>query len=409
VDHWGAVVTLTLLVIVGKFVAVSIGAFLTGNTTRSSVQAGMSLAQIGEFSFIIAAVGLAGGATRPFLYPVAVAVSAITTLTTPLLVRAAPRVAHYVDRRLPASLQTFSTLYASWFAGLRQTGGSPSAATSGIRRAVWLIVADSILLAGLIVAAAAEMGRLAVLIEDWLGWHAPAGRRTVIVLASLTALPFVAGLVRMTHSVAAALAQRALPGPARGLDRAAAPRGAFVATLQYAMLLAAAMPLVAVLLPLAPQLPVVGLVVVLAAAAALAVWRSAARLYGHARAGAEVIAMALTQHDRTRLSNAELEKTMDHVAAMLPGLGDPEPVRLSANDPGVSRTLRELDLRASTGATVMAIMRSEATGVTSVPVTAGVRLEAGDLLALAGTQEAIDAARALLVAPTETENQASFE
>ena len=48
----------------------------------------MSLAQIGEFSFIIAGLGLTLGATRDFLYPVAVAVSAITTLTTPWLIRA---------------------------------------------------------------------------------------------------------------------------------------------------------------------------------------------------------------------------------------------------------------------------------------------------------------------------------
>ena len=67
---------------------VTVGAFLTGNGVRTSVHAGMSLAQIGEFSFIIAGVGLSLGATGDFLYPVAVAVSAITTLLTPWLIRA---------------------------------------------------------------------------------------------------------------------------------------------------------------------------------------------------------------------------------------------------------------------------------------------------------------------------------
>ncbi len=73
-EHWVAVVVFSIVVIVGKIVAVSIGAFLAGYGTRTSVQTGMSLAQIGEFSFIIAGVGLATGATRGFLYPVAVAV-----------------------------------------------------------------------------------------------------------------------------------------------------------------------------------------------------------------------------------------------------------------------------------------------------------------------------------------------
>ena len=58
-EHWLAVLVLTLCVVVGKVVGVTLGAFLTGNGMRTSVQAGMSLAQIGEFSFIIAGVGVA--------------------------------------------------------------------------------------------------------------------------------------------------------------------------------------------------------------------------------------------------------------------------------------------------------------------------------------------------------------
>jgi CPA2 family monovalent cation:H+ antiporter-2 len=85
-DNIGAVALLVGVVIVGKVLFVAIGAFATGQGVRTSVQSGMSLAQIGEFSFIIATLGLASGAIRDFLYPVAVAVSAITTLTTPILI-----------------------------------------------------------------------------------------------------------------------------------------------------------------------------------------------------------------------------------------------------------------------------------------------------------------------------------
>src|SRR5262249_56760580 len=86
--HWLVVVVLTVLVLAGKVVGVSLGAFFTGSGVRTSVRAGMSLAQIGEFSFIIAGLGISLGATRDFLYPVAVAVSAVTTLTPPVLIRA---------------------------------------------------------------------------------------------------------------------------------------------------------------------------------------------------------------------------------------------------------------------------------------------------------------------------------
>jgi CPA2 family monovalent cation:H+ antiporter-2 len=86
--HWLAVLVLVPVVVVGKLLSVGLGALMTGHGKRTSLQAGLSLAQIGEFSFIIAALGLTTGATRSFLYPVAVAVSAITTLITPWLIRA---------------------------------------------------------------------------------------------------------------------------------------------------------------------------------------------------------------------------------------------------------------------------------------------------------------------------------
>src|SRR5918999_1863237 len=106
-QYWVPVVVFTIAVIVGQVTIVTISAFLTGHGTRTSLQAGMSLAQIGEFSFIIAGIGIATGATRDFLYPMAVAVSAITTLTTPWLIRGATPAASYVDSKLPQPIQTF--------------------------------------------------------------------------------------------------------------------------------------------------------------------------------------------------------------------------------------------------------------------------------------------------------------
>ena len=100
-EYWIPVVVFTVAVIVGQVVVVTISAFLTGYGTHTSLQAGMSLAQIGEFSFIIAGIGISTGATRDFLYPIAVAVSALTTLTTPWLIRASAPAASFVDRKLP--------------------------------------------------------------------------------------------------------------------------------------------------------------------------------------------------------------------------------------------------------------------------------------------------------------------
>jgi CPA2 family monovalent cation:H+ antiporter-2 len=162
------------------------------------------------------------------------------------------------------------------------------------------------------------------------------------------------------------------------------------------MLLAAAVPLVAVLQPFVPGLPVVGPVVALGFALGLAVWHSARSLYGHTQAGAEVIALALAQHDRARGTDDELAAAMARVSDVLPGLGAPEPARLAAGSAAVGRTLRELDLRGVTGATVLAITRPEGGALEPRLPTGREVLAAGDVLALAGTRDAIDAARRLL-------------
>ena len=137
-QHWPAVAALTAVVLLGKVVGVSLGSFLTGNRLRTSIQSGMSLAQIGEFSFIIAGLGLSLQATDSFLYPVAIAISAVTTLTTPWLIRASGPVASWVDRSLPRPLQTFTVLYGSWVEGLRNAPRVEST-TAQIRRLLNLL------------------------------------------------------------------------------------------------------------------------------------------------------------------------------------------------------------------------------------------------------------------------------
>jgi CPA2 family monovalent cation:H+ antiporter-2 len=98
------IVIITFITIFGKLLATSLGALLAGQSLKHSVQAGMSLAQIGEFSFIIAALGVSLKVTGAFLYPIAVAASAITTFTTPFLIKHSERVYNFLEERLPEKL-----------------------------------------------------------------------------------------------------------------------------------------------------------------------------------------------------------------------------------------------------------------------------------------------------------------
>src|SRR5690606_6592313 len=91
-----------------------------GHDIPTSTRVGMSLTQIGEFSFIIAAMGLTLGVTSDFLYPIAVSVSAITTLTTPYLIRASDPFAHWLVKAAPKTAISYANLYTRWYGQFHQ-------------------------------------------------------------------------------------------------------------------------------------------------------------------------------------------------------------------------------------------------------------------------------------------------
>lgn len=95
------VFVITLITIFGKTLFTALGALISGQPLKQSVQAGMSLAQIGEFSFIIATLGMTLGVTSDFLYPIVVAVSAVTTFTTPFMIKSSEKVYNWLDKILP--------------------------------------------------------------------------------------------------------------------------------------------------------------------------------------------------------------------------------------------------------------------------------------------------------------------
>ena len=402
--HWEAVAVLSSVVIAGNVVGVSLGAFFTGNSVRTSVQAGMSLGQIGEFSFIIAGLGLSLRATGEFLYPVAVAVSAITTLTTPWMIRGSGPVANTVDRKMPRPMQTFVTLYGSWVEQFRR-GPREKTRVSATRRLVRLLILDWTLLVTIAIGTSLGMGSMAALVRAKLGWPQSTSRILIMALAIVLGLPLVAGVVRVAQRLGLNIAETALPAAAEGkVDLAAAPRRALVVTLQLALVLLTGLPLLAITQPVLGGVYAPIAFGILLVAVGIAFWRGATNLQGHVTAGAQAIVEALiAQAHRGGVASPEggphrgasdVGDPLALVHQLLPGLGEPTPVQLPAKSPAVGKSLAALNLRGLTGATVLAITRG---GRGLLVPTADEVLQAGDTLALAGTHDAIDAARTLLL------------
>ncbi len=104
VDYAVPILCLVLTIIVGQSVFGTISFMLGGQSLKSAMRCGFSMAQIGEFSFIIASLGLSLGVIGDFLYPVVVAVSVITTFLTPYMIRLATPAYNHLEKRLPNKL-----------------------------------------------------------------------------------------------------------------------------------------------------------------------------------------------------------------------------------------------------------------------------------------------------------------
>jgi CPA2 family monovalent cation:H+ antiporter-2 len=376
--HWLPIVAISAVVIAGKAFGVTLGSFLAGQRMSHAVRAGLTLTQIGEFSFIIAVLGVESGATRGFILPVAVGVSCLTAFSTPWLVRGSDRASSWLDEHLPRRLQTFVTFYTSWIERLRTTK-RPDTLWRRIRAPLMVLLVDAALVGAIAIAGVLVPRR-----------YDGVARMAMIVGAVIIGALFLFGVARAVRKLARLLAAEVIPTTEDGkLDLGNAPRRVLFLTLELGIVLLVGLPLAAVT---APFLPAGGaLLAFVLLIIALTVWRAAAGLHGHVRAGSALIVEALAAQSHAPAESARL----DHVEAMLPGFAGLSPFKLAADSPAVGRTLAELDLRARTGATVLAITRES--GGTALP-TAGEVLRAGDVLALAGSDEAVAAAREALSA-----------
>jgi len=393
-DHRLAILALAGLVVAGKTVGVTLGSILTGHGLQPSLRAGLSLTQIGEFSFMIAAVALPLGETAHSIYPVAVAVCVLTTFTTPFLVRYSIPMAAAFESATPHVVKTFVSFYGTWLEGIR-SGPEPSR----LRRTLTLLALDSVVLVVLVITVSVNMGRILEFLHGWWRWSPELGRVAVGSLAAVASIPFVIGIFRCVRQLGLLLASDALPeDEIEASDRVDAPRSTLVLGLQVMIFLAVGMPILALTQPFLPLSPGVVVIGTTLAVVTWFFWRTTTKLEGHVRAGTVMITDILS-----RQSRAAQPIALDHVQELLPGLGSFRSVRITASHGAAGKCLGELNLRGLSGATVICISRD---GQVIAPASDD-PLRRDDVLVLSGTQEAIRMARALLKSGGEDEVQES--
>lgn len=114
IKYFPYVILLSLVTILGKIMTSAVGTLLAGHNFSTALKIGFSMAQIGEFSFII--IGLGGMMTEvgESLYPIVVAIAAITTFATPYLIKFSLQFSDKVEHKLPRPVEHFFKIYRSW-------------------------------------------------------------------------------------------------------------------------------------------------------------------------------------------------------------------------------------------------------------------------------------------------------
>ncbi|MFC5474464.1 cation:proton antiporter [Paraherbaspirillum soli] len=204
-QYWLPITLITLAVVIGKVLSCSLGTFLSGHDGRTSMRVGMGLAQIGEFSFIIAALGVSLKVTSDFLYPTVVAVSAMTTLLTPYLIKLADPLSARLATAMPDKMSAVFGMYSSWLGSL-QPQGDRAALSRIIRQILMQVIVNLALVAAVFIVAAYFADSLGRSMASWVA--DPEIQKAVVWGGALVlSLPFLIATYRKLQALSMLLAE----------------------------------------------------------------------------------------------------------------------------------------------------------------------------------------------------------
>lgn len=193
------------VVVVGKTLACSLGLFIIGHDARTSLRSGLGMAQIGEFSFVIATLGLSLGVISAFIYPIAVAVSVLCMAVSPYLARSADSLADGMRRITPGAVRLLAGSYSGWLENLKPVNENAAIAAM-FRRLLWHIGVNVLLVITLFVVGAYING------HSW-SWFSTLGigkdmRHTLIWAGALfLSLPMLIAVYRKSVALGMLLAE----------------------------------------------------------------------------------------------------------------------------------------------------------------------------------------------------------
>ena len=270
-----------VVVIVGKTLACSLGVFVTGHDPRTALRTGLGMAQIGEFSFVIATLGLSLGVISDFIYPITVAVSVLCMAASPYLNRSADAMTDGLRRLTPRPMRLLAISYSGWLENLKPV--SENAAIAAIfRRLLWHIAINVLLVVTLFVIGAYVNG------HSW-SWFSMLGidrdlRHTLIWACALfLSLPMLIAIYRKAEALGMVLAEIGIRERLAGAYTQAI-RNVLARVIPLATLLALALLVSALGSAILPPRGIAMSLIVVGIVLAVVLWRSLVKMHARLQA-----------------------------------------------------------------------------------------------------------------------------
>jgi CPA2 family monovalent cation:H+ antiporter-2 len=387
-EHALPVTVITCAIIAGKILSCSFGSFVAGYDRTVAIRTGLGLSQIGEFSFIIAALGASLGATSHFLYPIAVTVSAITSFTTPYFLRYSDHVVSLHDRLAPKTLLAYQHDYTSWIQRVWHQR-EMSAVQRMVRRIVTQI-AINVALTGAVYLAAIYISRLELPffknLPDWTG-----GPKTVVwMAATIINVPIMIAALRKLEALGMLISEIAIPSGSAPKQKLSS-RAMLSNTILFTGIIFFGVFILLFSSALLPPLEVLIALVILMITMAVLLKAFFIRIYARAQTAIrETLSREIVQHPVATAPIRELPSLLHDVSLVTD--------YVNAGCEAEGKSIGDLGIRSRLGATVAIIRRGTAKIVN--PNASEVLIAGDELLILADDDRVNEAAAIFKPRPT---------
>lgn len=376
--YWFPILVVTLAVMLGKYSCVSFAVFLTGHEARTALMAGLCLAQIGEFSFIIAQMGESVRVTEHSLFPIAVSVSLISSMFTPLFIREREVLSNRLAQWVPEPLATFGEFYTSWLKRLRQGTFSRVSFWERSRNEILMTGAYLILIAGIF-----TMGfRLS---EN--AYRLPYSPFLYWILVGLLIFPFWVGLVYSLDKLLwnSLFGGRNLPQETERSLPSELIRNMF----RLCILILVSLLVLTLSFPFLPRFPILLIIGAILSLMSLWFWALIAKFHDHLENTVKLV----FEKEEPGAKKIEQEKVQHELEELIrkeyPWEVQTEDVIVPYKQTAINQAIRDLKLPQVTGAMIMAIYREEGTLVNPPPEMV---VMPGDVLVVMGEKDQIQSA-----------------